>query len=136
MRSDNNGITGLTSGFSDLDKMTSGFQNSDLIIVAARPSMGKTTFAMNLVETAALTSEYPALAFSSEMPPDSIMMRMVASIGRIAQTKVRTGNLDDEVWASLASKLWIMQEREKGVIDDSSGLTPTDARSSARSIAS
>lgn len=135
MRSDNDGITGLTSGFSDLDKMTSGFQPSDLIIVAARPSMGKTTFAMNLVETAALTSEYPALVFSLEMPADSIMMRMLASLGRIDQTKVRTGNLDDDDWARLASTLGIMQEKGKLYIDDSSGLTPTEVRSRARRIA-
>lgn len=135
MRSDNDGITGLTSGFSDLDKMTSGFQPSDLIIVAARPSMGKTTFAMNLVETAALTSDYPALVFSLEMPADSIMMRMLASLGRIDQTKVRTGNLDDDDWARLASTLGIMQEKGKLYIDDSSGLTPTEVRSRARRIA-
>lgn len=135
MRSDNNGITGLTSGFSDLDKMTSGFQPSDLIIVAARPSMGKTTFAMNLVETAALTSDKPALVFSLEMPADSIMMRMLASLGRIDQTKVRTGNLDDDDWARLASTLGIMQEKGKLYIDDSSGLTPTEVRSRARRIA-
>lgn len=135
MRTDNDGITGLTSGFTDLDKMTSGFQPSDLIIVAARPSMGKTTFAMNLVETAALTSDYPALVFSLEMPSDSIMMRMLASLGRIDQTKVRTGNLDDDDWARLASTLGIMQEKGKLYIDDSSGLTPTEVRSRARRIA-
>ena len=135
MRTDNDGVTGLTSGFQDLDKMTSGFQPSDLIIVAARPSMGKTTFAMNLVETAALTSDYPALVFSLEMPADSIMMRMLASLGRIDQTKVRTGNLDDDDWARLASTLGIMQEKGKLYIDDSSGLTPTEVRSRARRIA-
>lgn len=135
MRTDNDGVTGLTSGFNDLDKMTSGFQPSDLIIVAARPSMGKTTFAMNLVETAALTSDKPALVFSLEMPADSIMMRMLASLGRIDQTKVRTGNLDDDDWARLASTMGLMQEKGKLYIDDSSGLTPTEVRSRARRIA-
>jgi len=135
MRTDNDGVTGLTSGFNDLDKMTSGFQPSDLIIVAARPSMGKTTFAMNLVETAALTSDKPALVFSLEMPADSLMMRMLASLGRIDQTKVRTGNLDDDDWARLASTMGLMQEKGKLYIDDSSGLTPTELRSRARRIA-
>lgn len=135
MRSDNDGVTGLTSGFQDLDKMTSGFQPSDLIIVAARPSMGKTTFAMNLVETAALTSDKPALVFSLEMPADSIMMRMLASLGRIDQTKVRTGNLDDDDWARLAGTMGLMQEKGQLYIDDSSGLTPTEVRSRARRIA-
>ena len=132
---DSDGVTGLTSGFTDLDKMTSGFQPSDLIIVAARPSMGKTTFAMNLVETAALTSDKPALVFSLEMPADSIMMRMLASLGRIDQTKVRTGNLDDDDWARLASTMGLMQEKGQLYIDDSSGLTPTEVRSRARRIA-
>ena len=135
MASDSDGVTGLTSGFTDLDKMTSGFQSSDLIIVAARPSMGKTTFAMNLVETAALTSDKPALVFSLEMPADSIMMRMLASLGRIDQTKVRTGNLDDDDWARLASTMGLMQEKGQLYIDDSSGLTPTEVRSRARRIA-
>jgi replicative DNA helicase len=135
MRTDNDGVTGLTSGFNDLDKMTSGFQPSDLIIVAARPSMGKTTFAMNLVETAALTSDKPALVFSLEMPADSLMMRMLASLGRIDQTKVRTGNLDDDDWARLASTMGLMQEKGKLYIDDSSGLTPTELRSRARRVA-
>ncbi|WP_299265014.1 replicative DNA helicase [uncultured Psychrosphaera sp.] len=135
MRTDNNGVTGLTSGFNDLDKMTNGFQPSDLIIVAARPSMGKTTFAMNLVETAALTSDKPALVFSLEMPADSLMMRMLASLGRIDQTKVRTGNLDDDDWARLASTMGLMQEKGKLYIDDSSGLTPTELRSRARRVA-
>jgi replicative DNA helicase len=97
--------------------------------------MGKTTFAMNLVETAALTSDKPALVFSLEMPADSLMMRMLASLGRIDQTKVRTGNLDDDDWARLASTMGLMQEKGKLYIDDSSGLTPTELRSRARRVA-
>ena len=85
---DTGGVTGVPSGFADLDKMTAGLQKSDLIIVAARPSMGKTTFAMNLAEHAAMTQEHPALIFSLEMPADQIMMRMLASLGRIDQTKI------------------------------------------------
>ena len=91
-------ITGLSTGFTDLDEMTSGLQPADLIIVAGRPSMGKTTFAMNLVENAVMNSEKAVLVFSLEMPGDSLIMRMLSSLGRIDQTKVRSGRLDDEDW--------------------------------------
>ena len=82
-----NGVTGVTTGFVDLDKKTAGLQPSDLIIVAARPSMGKTTFAMNLCENAAMASDKPVLVFSLEMPAEQIMMRMIASLARVDQTK-------------------------------------------------
>ena len=81
------GVTGVTTGFVDLDKKTAGLQASDLIIVAARPSMGKTTFAMNLCENAAMASDKPVLVFSLEMPAEQIMMRMIASLARVDQTK-------------------------------------------------
>lgn len=130
-----NGVTGVSSGFSDLDKMTAGFQSGDLIIVAARPSMGKTTFAMNLCEYAALNENKPVLIFSLEMPSEQIMMRMLASLGRVDQTKIRTGQLDDDDWARVSSTMGIMLEQGKMYIDDSSGLTPTEVRSRARRIA-
>jgi replicative DNA helicase len=129
------GVTGVSSGFSDLDKMTAGFQSSDLIIVAARPSMGKTTFAMNLVEHAAMTEDKPALIFSLEMPSEQIMMRMLASLGRIDQTKIRTGQLDDEDWARLSSTMGLLIDKGKMYIDDAAGLTPTELRSRARRVA-
>ncbi|ART81972.1 replicative DNA helicase [Oceanisphaera profunda] len=129
------GITGVSSGYKDLDKMTAGFQSSDLIIVAARPSMGKTTFAMNLCEHAALTSDKPVLIFSLEMPSEQIIMRMLASLGRIDQTKIRTGQLDDEDWARLSSTMGMLLEKGQLYIDDSSGLTPTEVRARARRIA-
>ena len=91
----NKEVTGVTTGFTDLDKKTSGLQPSDLIIVAARPSMGKTTFAMNLVENAMLAEKKPVLVFSLEMPSEQIMMRMLASLSRVDQTKIRTAQLDD-----------------------------------------
>lgn len=98
------GVTGITTGFTDLDKKTAGLQPSDLIIVAARPSMGKTTFAMNLCENAAMTSEKPVLVFSLEMPAEQIMMRMIASLARVDQTKIRTGqNLDEIEWNKIAT---------------------------------
>ena len=129
------GVTGISSGFHDLDKMTAGFQGGDLIIVAARPSMGKTTFAMNLCEQAALNEDKPVLIFSLEMPSEQIMMRMLASLGRVDQTKIRTGQLDDDDWARVSSTMGIMLEQGKMYIDDGSGLTPTDVRSRARRIA-
>ncbi|WP_052749132.1 replicative DNA helicase [Arsukibacterium ikkense] len=134
-RSPQTGVTGLSSGYMDLDKMTNGFQPSDLIIVAARPSMGKTTFAMNLCEHAAITSDKPVLIFSLEMPSDQIMMRMLASLGRINQTKVRTGQLEDEDWARLSSAIELLNSKGKMYIDDASGLTPTEVRSRARRVA-
>ena len=130
-----NGVTGVSSGYNDLDKMTAGLQRSDLVIVAARPSMGKTTFAMNLCEHAALTADKPVLIFSLEMPSEQIIMRMLASVGRIDQTKVRTGQLDDEDWARLSSTMGLLLEKGKMYIDDSSGLTPTEVRSRARRVA-
>jgi len=129
------GVTGVSTGFSDLDKMTAGLQPSDLIIVAARPSMGKTTFAMNLAENAAMTEDKPALIFSLEMPSEQIMMRMLASLGRIDQTKIRTGQLGDEDWARLSSTMGLLIEKGKMYIDDAAGLTPTEVRSRARRIA-
>ncbi|BDM65811.1 replicative DNA helicase [Shewanella sp. NFH-SH190041] len=130
-----NGVTGVSSGFADLDGMTAGFQSGDLVIVAARPSMGKTTFAMNLCEYAAMNEDKPVLIFSLEMPSEQIMMRMLASLGRVDQTKIRTGQLDDEDWARVSSTMGIMLEQGKMYIDDSSGLTPTEVRSRARRIA-
>lgn len=129
------GVTGVSSGFTDLDKKTAGLQPSDLIIVAARPSMGKTTFAMNLVEHAALNEEKPVVVFSLEMPAEQIMMRMLASLSRVDQTKVRTGQLDDADWHRLTSAMSVLKDRGKLYIDDSSGLTPTEVRSRARRIA-
>ncbi|MGR5149850.1 replicative DNA helicase [Photobacterium alginatilyticum] len=129
------GVTGVSTGFSDLNKKTAGLQGSDLIIVAARPSMGKTTFAMNLCENAAMEQEKPVLIFSLEMPAEQIMMRMLASLSRVDQTKIRTGQLDDEDWARISSTMGILMEKKNMFIDDSSGLTPTEVRSRARRIA-
>lgn len=128
------GVTGVSTGFLDLDKKTAGLQRSDLIIVAARPSMGKTTFAMNLCENAAMMQEKPVLIFSLEMPAEQIMMRMLASLSRVDQTKIRTGQLDDEDWARISSTMGILLEKKNMYIDDSSGLTPMELRSRARRI--
>ncbi|MDP8170009.1 replicative DNA helicase [Pasteurella skyensis] len=146
---ENGGVTGVSTGFTELNKRTAGLQSSDLIIVAARPSMGKTTFAMNLCENASLLDieekdasgnivkkpNKPVLIFSLEMPADQIMMRMLASLSRVDQTKIRTGQLtDDEDWAKISSTMAILQSRKNIFIDDSSSLTPTEVRSRARRV--
>jgi len=129
------GVTGVNTGFNDLNKKTAGLQGSDLVIVAARPSMGKTTFAMNLCENAAMDQDKPVLIFSLEMPGEQLMMRMLASLSRVDQTKIRTGQLDDEDWARISSTMGILMDKKNMYIDDSSGLTPTEVRSRARRIA-
>ncbi|MGP1953191.1 MAG: replicative DNA helicase [Arsenophonus sp. ET-KM2-MAG3] len=128
------GVTGVSTGYQDLDRKTAGLQNSDLIIVAARPSMGKTTFAMNLCEHAAMTEEKPVLIFSLEMSANQIMMRMLASLSRVDQTRIRTGQLDDEDWARISSTMGILMEKRNMYIDDSARLTPTEVRSRSRRI--
>ena len=97
--------------------------------------MGKTTFAMNLCENAAMASEKPVLVFSLEMPAEQIMMRMIASLARVDQTKIRTGqNLDEIEWNKIASVVGMFKQKNNLYIDDSSGLTPTDVRSRARRV--
>jgi replicative DNA helicase len=127
------GITGITSGFDDLDEKTSGWQSSDLIIVAARPSMGKTTFAMNLVENALMAQDKSCVVFSMEMPSESILMRTLASVGRINQTSVRTGQLNEEDWPKLSAAINKLKDK-KLFMDDTAALTPTDLRSRVRRI--
>jgi replicative DNA helicase len=127
-------ITGLPSGFTDLDMMTSGLQPADLIIVAGRPSMGKTTFAFNIVENAVLGTGLPALVFSMEMPGDALAMRSMSSLGRIDQHNLRTGKLRDEDWPRLSSAVNMLSGAPL-FIDDSPGLSPSDVRARARRLA-
>lgn len=129
------GVTGLSTGFTDLNKKTAGLQNSDLIIVAARPSMGKTTFAMNLCENAAMENDKPVLIFSLEMPSEQLMMRMLSSLSRVDLTKIRTSQLDDEDWAKISGATGMLMERDNIFIDDRSGITPTELRVKARRMA-
>ncbi len=126
-------ITGASTGFTDLDEKTSGLQPSDLIIVAGRPSMGKTTIAMNMAENVALKSGMPVAVFSMEMPGEALAMRMMSSLGRIDQHKVRTGKLDDDDWPRLTSAINLLAET-KMFIDDTPALTPTEVRSRARRL--
>jgi len=127
-------ITGLTTGYKDLDGMTSGLQPSDLIIIAGRPSMGKTSFAMNLVETAVISQDKPILVFSMEMPADQLIIRMLSSIGRIDQTRIRNGKLEQEDWPKLSTAVTKLKDVPL-FIDDTAALTPTEVRSRARKVA-
>ncbi|MFA7097149.1 MAG: replicative DNA helicase [Gammaproteobacteria bacterium] len=126
-------ITGMPTGFSDFDDMTSGLQPSDLIIIAGRPSMGKTTFAMNIAEHVAIKARMPVAVFSMEMPGEQLAMRMLSSLGRIDQHRLRTGRLDDDDWPRLTSAVGILAEAPL-YIDDTPGLTPTDLRARARRL--
>jgi len=125
-RSDSS-ITGVSTGWKDLDEMTSGWQKSDLIIVAGRPSMGKTSFAMNTVEHAVLHQDRPVLVFSLEMPGNQLVMRLLSSIGKIDQTKMRTGNLGEDDWPRLSAAAQRLKDRPL-FIEDSPGLTPLEMR--------
>jgi replicative DNA helicase len=127
-------ITGLATGLSDLDEMTSGLQPSDLVIVAGRPSMGKTTLVMNMAEHAAIKSGKPVLVYSMEMPADSLAMRMMSSLGRIDQHKIRTGKLDDDDWPRVTSAVHMLSEAPL-FIDDSPALSPGEMRARSRRLA-
>lgn len=126
-------LTGMASGFSDLDRITSGWQKSDLIVVAGRPSMGKTAFAMNAVEHAILHQDLPVLVFSLEMPAQSLVFRMLSSVGRIDHSKIRVGKLSAEDVSKLDGTMRRLKDKPL-YIDDASGLSPTDMRARARRI--
>jgi len=128
-----NAITGIATGFNDLDDLTSGLQRSDLVIVAGRPSMGKTSFAMNLAEHAAIRDKVPVAVFSMEMPGEQLAMRLMSSLGRIDQHKVRTGKLGDDDWPRLTSAVGLLAEAPM-FIDDTPALTPTELRARARRL--
>lgn len=127
-------VTGIQTGFSDLDEMTSGLQRGDLVIVAGRPSMGKTCLAMNLAEAAAIEEELPVLVFSLEMPAESITMRLLSSLGRIDQHKLRSGALSDSDWPRISSAVSMLSQT-KIFIDDTPALTPMEVRTRARRVA-
>ena len=135
LRESKGAITGISTGFEDIDKMTSGLQRSELIIVAGRPSMGKTALMMNMAESAALNDKNtdPVLIFSLEMSAPSLVLRMLSSMGRINQYKIRTGQLSRDDDANLTSAQATLIKAPI-FIDDSSMLTPTDIRSRARRL--
>ncbi len=126
-------ITGISSGYTEFDKMTAGLQAGDLVIVAGRPSMGKTTFAVNIAENAAIGSKVPTAIFSMEMPSQQLAFRMISSLGRVDQTHLRTGNFPDEDWSRINTAVQLMSEAPI-FIDDSPGLSPTEIRARARRL--
>jgi len=129
-----NDITGVPTGFFDLDRMTSGMQAGDLIVLAARPSMGKTALAINIAEHVALKEDLPVAVFSMEMGASQLAIRIVGSIGRIDQGRLRTGKLIDDEWPRLTEAI----EKLKTVslsIDETPGLTTSELRASARRLA-
>lgn len=126
-------ITGLSTGFSDFDQMTSGLQPADLLIVAGRPSMGKTTFAMNLAENVAIKNALPVAVFSMEMPGEALAMRMLSSLGRVDLTRVRSGKLLDDEWPRLTSAVSLLAEASI-FIDDTPALSPTEVRARSRRL--
>ncbi len=127
-------ITGVATGYHDLDEMTSGLQSSDLIIVAGRPSMGKTTFAMNIAENVVMKSKLPVLIFSMEMPGESIVMRLLSSLSRIDQLKIRTGKIEEQDWPRVMSTVSMLSEVPL-FIDDTPALSPAELRARARRLA-
>jgi len=131
-RSDSD-ITGLSTGLTDLDARTSGWQPGEMIILAARPSMGKTALALNFVEAALLTQDKPSLVFSMEMPADSLVMRMLSSIGRIDAGKLRDGSLTEEDWPKLSAAVAKMKDKPL-FIDDTPGLTPQEVRARTKRV--
>ncbi|NKB62822.1 MAG: replicative DNA helicase [Gammaproteobacteria bacterium] len=126
-------ITGVATGFHDLDEMTSGMQRGDLVIVAGRPSMGKTSFAMNIAEYVAVEKQEPVAIFSMEMPGEQLAMRMLSSLGRINSNRVRSGQLKEDDWPRVNSAVGML-DRAPMFIDDSVGLNPLDLRSRARRL--
>ena len=127
-------ITGVPTGYEDFDKRTAGLQPADLIIIAGRPSMGKTAFAINIAEHVAIKEEMSVAVFSMEMPSEQLAMRMIGSLSRINQQKIRTGNLEDEDWPRLTSTVGMMQDA-RIFIDDTPALTPAELRARSRRIA-
>jgi replicative DNA helicase len=126
-------VTGLSTGFYDLDRATSGFQPSDLIIIAARPSMGKTSFVMNIAEYASLKSGRSVAVFSMEMSTQQLALRTISSLGRIRQDNLRSGRLAEEEWPRITSTMSLLKNA-KLFIDDEGSLSPAEVRARARRL--
>ena len=126
-------ITGIPTGYADLDRMTSGLQPSDLIIVAGRPSMGKTAFALNIAEYVALDFGLPVAVFSMEMSGEQVAMRLLGSVARVSQHKIRTGRVEEDDWSRVTKGLERLQNASI-FIDDSGALNPLELRARARRL--
>ncbi|RJX68620.1 replicative DNA helicase [Vibrio sinensis] len=133
--SSRNTITGMRTGFDEIDAMTLGLQPSDFVVIAARPSHGKTTMALNICESAIMEEDKPVLLFSLEMPKYQIMDKLVSSLSRVSLTKIKTGQLDNDQEAQLNSALGLLEWKPNFYIDDSAGLTPAEMRAKTRRIA-
>ncbi|WP_137936330.1 replicative DNA helicase [Chitinivorax sp. B] len=133
-RDNPNDITGIPSGFADLDNMTSGLQRGDMIIVAGRPSMGKTAFSINVAENVAINTGQPVAIFSMEMGGAQLVMRMIGSVGKLDQHKIKTGRLEDEDWQKLTYAVGKLSEAPI-FIDESAGLSALEVRARSRRLA-
>ena len=128
------GITGLSTGFGNLDSLTTGLHAGDLVVIAGRPGMGKTSFAMNLVESAALQSEVAVVVFSMEMASEQLVLRLFSSLGKINQQHLRNGRITDEDWGAIDEVIKQFNSMQL-YIDDSQTLTPGEIRSRTRKLA-
>jgi len=126
--------TGVQTGFHKLDDMINGLQPSDLVIVAGRPSMGKTAFAMNIARSAAIKQHVPVVIFSMEMPKEQIAMRMLASLARVDQKKISTGKVATADWPRLTSAVQLLDKNVNLFIDDTPALNPNEIRSRCRRL--
>jgi len=127
------GFKGTETGFSELDKLTSGLQNGDLIIIAGRPSMGKTSLSMNIVEHVAIHNSIPVAVFSLEMPTEQLVIRMISSFGRIDSSKLRDGNMTEVDWNSFNHAVRAFEENTI-LIDETPSITPTEIRAKCRRL--
>jgi replicative DNA helicase len=126
-------ITGVSTGYTKFDELTAGLQPGDLIIIAGRPSMGKTTLAVNIAENAAIGQKVPTAIFSMEMPSQQLAFRMISSLGRVDQTHLRTGNFPDEDWSRINTAVQLMSDAPI-FIDDTPAMSPTEIRARARRL--
>ena len=126
-------ITGISTGYKEFDKLTAGLQKGDLIIIAGRPSMGKTTLAVNIAENAAIGGKVPTAIFSMEMPSEQLAFRMISSLGRVDQSHLRTGRFPDEDWSRINTAVQLMADAPI-FIDDTAALSPTEIRARARRL--
>ena len=127
------GLKGTETGFSQLDKLTSGLQNGDLVIIAGRPSMGKTALSMNIVEHVAIHNSTPVAVFSLEMPTEQLVLRMISSFGRIDASKLRDGDMTEVDWNSFNHAVRAFEENTI-LLDETPSITPTEVRAKCRRL--
>ncbi|HRP73904.1 MAG TPA: replicative DNA helicase, partial [Luteimonas sp.] len=127
------GITGMPTGYTEFDEMTAGLQPTDLLILAARPAMGKTTLALNMAEYAAMKTKKAVAVFSMEMSASQLALRLISSVGRVNATRLRTGQLEDEDWSRVTSAIRLIKDT-RIFIDDTPALSPDVLRAKARRL--